>query len=144
MMAIIFSWHWGIDNLQPRAFAMARWKLREWLLGVYIPPPEERVSHKRMVSMIIYSVYTWIYRIFLYTAIAIFIYFKFTKALGIFLFLVEIGIFFVWPIVWEIKDLNRLKPHLHANIRMFFTCLALSILILWLIVPFLIPSLFLL
>jgi putative peptide zinc metalloprotease protein len=126
---------WGIDNLQPRAFAMARWKLREWLLGIYIPPPEERVSDKRMVAMIVYSLYTWIYRVFLYTAIAIFIYYKFTKALGLFLFLVEIGIFFVWPILWEIYDLNRVKPYLTANRRMFFTALALSLLAFWLIVP---------
>lgn len=126
---------WGIDNLQPRAFAMTRWQLRKWLLGIDVPPPEENFSTKRIVGMMVYSIYTWVYRLILYTAIAIFVYKQFTKALGIFLFFLEIGIFMIWPICSEIYQLYRLRAVMTINKRSIITTTILTIFLAWLILP---------
>ncbi|MEC7840119.1 MAG: efflux RND transporter periplasmic adaptor subunit [Chlamydiota bacterium] len=126
---------WGIDNLQHRAFNVTRWKLREWLLGLKTPPPEERLTHQRITGMIVYSIYTWIYRVFLYTAIALFVYYKFTKALGVFLFCLEIAVFLIWPISSEIRALASLKQYLQTNPRMMFTVTLILAALGWFIIP---------
>lgn len=126
---------WGFDNLQQRAFSVTRWKFREWFFGLKTPPPEERLSRKNMIGMVVYSIYTFIYRIFLYTAIAVFIYHKFTKALGIFLFLLEIGVFLIWPLLSEIHAMSKFKDQLRANPRLFLTVFAFFVLMAWFILP---------
>ncbi|MBA3720959.1 MAG: efflux RND transporter periplasmic adaptor subunit [Parachlamydiaceae bacterium] len=125
----------GIDNLQARAFAYTRWQLRKWLLGLNIPPPEEGVSVHRRGFMLIYSIYTWIYRLILYTVIAIFVYYEFTKALGILLFGVEIAFFLLPPFVSEAKQLIRLAPFLTWNKRSAITTLILSVIFFWFVIP---------
>lgn len=126
---------WGIDNLQQVAFSVTRWKFREWFLGVHSPAPESSLVQKHLYGLIIYSVYTFIYRIFLYTAIALFVYHKFTKALGVFLFLLEIGVFLVWPLFSEIKSLSTIRKDFSANPRLLFTFTCLFLLLAWFIIP---------
>lgn len=112
---------WGIENLQMRAFSVTRWKLREWFLGLDVPAPEENLTRKRIFGLIAYSIFTWIYRIFLYTAIALFVYHKFAKTIGIFLFLIEIGIFLLWPIFWEFSQWRLMKSYFKLNWRLALT-----------------------
>lgn len=126
---------WGIDNLQPRAFAVTRWQLRKFFLGLNLEAPEEPLSTKRTLGMIIYSIYTWLYRIILYTTIAIFVYLNFTKALGILLFILEIGVFIVWPVGWELKELYKLRKLMTWNFRSILTTIALVIASIWFFVP---------
>ncbi len=126
---------WGIDNMQPRSFAMARWKFRQVLLGLNAPPPEENLSERTIFWMCVYSLYTWIYRIFLYTAIALLVYYKFTKALGVFLFLTEILVFFIWPLISEIKALKELRKYFTTNPRLLLTATSITLLLLWIVVP---------
>ena len=126
---------WGIDNLQPRAFSMTRWKLRKSLLGLNVPPPEEGISSKRLAGMMTYSIYTWIYRVLLYLTVAIIIYYKFTKALGILLFIIEIYVFLLWPIASEIYELKQLKQAFTKNLRIVMTSIVALFLIGWFILP---------
>lgn len=130
----LLSDFWGIDNLQVRAFAMARWKLRKMLLGLDLPAPEE-VSRKRMIGMVIYSIATWIYRFTLYISIAVIIYFKFTKVLGITLFIVEIIAFIIWPLYTEIVQTFEFRKFITFNKRIIATSLVLIVLLLWFVVP---------
>lgn len=125
----------GIDNLQSRSFAMTRWKLREWFLGLNMPPPEKDITPKQMKIMLVYSIYTWIYRIVLYTTIAIFVYYKFTKILGIFLFLVEVAVFIVAPFASEFVTLTKLREHIHVNTRLLITTLIGSLAFVWFVFP---------
>ena len=131
----IFSDLVQVDNLQPRSFALTRWQLRKWLLGIDVAPPETNLSHRKKWIMIGYAIYTWIYRVFLYTAIAIFIYYKFTKILGIFLFLIEIGVFLLWPIGSELLQLIRLSPYIKPNPRIVVTLTFAALLLVWLLIP---------
>lgn len=98
-----------MPNLQNRSFAFARWQLREWLLGLNekIPEPEFE-SRKKWLLLYAYS--TWIYRLVLFTGIAVLVYYFFFKAAGVALFIVEIGWFVVLPIWkevvmwWKVRD----------------------------------------
>ena len=91
-----------MPNLHERSFALARWKLREWLfnLGEDVP---EMLPARQQRWMIAFAWGTWIYRLVLFIGIAILVYHLFFKVLGIFLFLVEIA-WFIWrPVRMELK-----------------------------------------
>lgn len=126
----------GIDNLQQRSFQVARWKLREIFLGLNLPPPEEDLPPSRVRIMVIYSIYTWIYRIILYTAIALFVYYEFTKALGIFLFIIEVVVFIMMPFISEFYQLARRKMYFNWNIRSMITTTVAAILLMWFFLPY--------
>jgi putative peptide zinc metalloprotease protein len=92
----------GIPNLQPRAFALGRWKMRELLFGLGDPPPEAMPKQMQR-GLIIYAWLTWIYRLVLFIGIAVLVYHLFFKLLGIILFIVEIGVFVAKPVISELK-----------------------------------------
>jgi putative peptide zinc metalloprotease protein len=91
----------GIDNLQPRSFELGRWKLRQLLLVPGLPCPEQLPVLTRR-WMIIYAWIIWVYRLVLYTGIALLVYHYFFKALGIALFCVEVWFFIAKPVVEEL------------------------------------------
>jgi len=92
-----------LPNLHSRSFALARWNLRECLLGLGVPPPEH-FSPRRALGLILFAYATWLYRLVLFMGIAALVYSFFIKALGILLFVVEIGWFVILPVWHEIKQ----------------------------------------
>ncbi|MBU2707111.1 HlyD family efflux transporter periplasmic adaptor subunit [Zooshikella marina] len=98
-------------NLQPRSFALAQWWLREWLFGINAEPPEifPRVRH---YTLIVYAFLTWIYRFFLFLGIALLLYHIAFKLLGIILFIVEVAVLLIKPIVNEMKVWWKLREQL--------------------------------
>ena len=125
---------WGVDNLQGRSFAYARWAGHKYLLGIDNPPPEE-VSSSLARGFILYSLYTCIYRFFLYISIAVFVYYKFTKALGIFLFFLEITLFMAWPLVAEVAIVNKLRDRIRFNKRMGAMIAVGLLFVGWIVLP---------
>ena len=97
----LFSDLLGIDNLQQRSFAFGCWKLRHILFGAQMPPPEQ-LSKQLSLTLVAYAWCTWIYRLFVFTGVAILVYSYFFKVLGIALFLIEIWYFILRPIWREI------------------------------------------
>jgi putative peptide zinc metalloprotease protein len=92
----------GIPNLQQRAFALGRWRMRELLFGLNENPPESfPIVTARVLTL--YAWITWIYRLALFLGIAVLVYAMFFKLLGIALFLVEIIVFVARPIWSELK-----------------------------------------
>jgi putative peptide zinc metalloprotease protein len=91
-----------IPNLHGRAFALARWDLRERLfaLGEAVP---ERFSPWRHAGLILFAWATWIYRLVLFLGIAVLVYHFFIKVVGILLFIVEIVWFVSLPAWQELK-----------------------------------------
>jgi putative peptide zinc metalloprotease protein len=89
-------------NLQPRAFAMARWYLREFLFGLDESKPE-RIDKSKERFFIVYAFLTWIYRFLLFLGIALMVYYFAFKVLGIVLFVVEIVYFILIPIFGEMR-----------------------------------------
>ena len=131
----LFSDLTGIDNLQLRAFTMTRWFYRKFLLGIDIGCPEPELSLQRKTFMMAYSISTWIYRLFLYTGIALVVYYTFPKVIGIILFGIEIITFLLKPLYKEFSTNYKLLHSRRINIHFaIFMILMLSVLT-WLSLP---------
>ncbi|MEL6528728.1 MAG: HlyD family efflux transporter periplasmic adaptor subunit [Pseudomonadota bacterium] len=92
----------NVPNLQPRAFALGRWKLREILFSLGEEAPED-VPGKLRRGMILYAHATWLYRLFLFVGIAILVYALFFEPLGLILAVVELGVFIGRPVYSELR-----------------------------------------
>lgn len=93
----------GVPNLQQRAFALTRWRLREALFAFGDAPPEYFSTRLRRL-LVAYSLGTWLYRFFLFLGIALLVYHFAFKLLGLLLFAVEIGYFILLPLVNEARQ----------------------------------------
>ncbi len=125
----------GIDNLRARALGMARWFFRRQVLGMPLPCPEAGLDRLHRSLLLIYAIYAWVYRLLLYAGIAVLVYYKFTKIIGIFLFALEIACFFVLPAVREVAAMYGLRRHFTFNRRSTPALVLLLLLCLWLILP---------
>lgn len=129
----VFSDWLKAENLQPRSFALAKWKVRETLFGFNHKPPEE-INPSRRWTFIIYAWSTWVYRFFLFIGIALLVYYFAFKVLGIILFAIEIYWFIMLPIIKEMKQWWMMRSEMKLNKQTFRTT---SILIITLMVLFL-------
>lgn len=105
-----------VPNLQPRAFALGRWRLRELLFDLREPVPEAMPQAMRR-GLIIYAWATWVYRLILFIGIALLVYHLFFKLLGIILFVVEMAVFVARPIWTEIKAWHERRDAIRATAR---------------------------
>lgn len=94
----------GIPNLQSRAMAVGRWRLRELLFGIGAPAPEA-LAPRTLSALAVYAWTIWIYRFFLFLGIALLVYHMAFKVLGVLLFLVEIVWFIARPVAMELRVL---------------------------------------
>ena len=141
----VFSDFLKADNLQPRAFALGRWQIREWIFGFNFEPPETLESSRKWV-FIIYAWLTWIYRFFLFIGIALLVYYLAFKILGIILFFIEIVWFIGLPIYREIKQWWQLKTSIAINKKFIRSIIIFLILLLIFFYPWrssiIIPSVY--
>ena len=117
----------GMQNLQPRAFALARWQMRQWLFGLAEPVPEP-FDRQRHYFLVFYSFATWAYRFFLFIGIALLVYFFAFKLLGLFLFIVEIAWFILRPIINEMRQWWQRRALFSINRQTLRTLLLLVLL----------------
>jgi putative peptide zinc metalloprotease protein len=106
----------SLPNLQERSLSLARWQFREILFGLRLATPE-RVKNKLRYAMIVYGTGVWLYRVIMFTGIAIAVYNYFFKALGILLFVVEIGYFIAWPLLSELKEWVAMRKIIYRSNR---------------------------
>ena len=118
-------------NMQERGFAIGRWHMREILFGLGHDIPFE-VTGKEQFWLTLYAYGTWIYRFFLFIGIAVLVHALFPKALGIFLFVVEILFFIITPIFREILNWWRLRMDILKSRKSWltFTAAGMGLLIL--------------
>lgn len=91
-----------MPNLHARSFALARWRLREWLFALGEPAPEP-LPPRRVRWLVAFAWATWVYRLLLFIGIAVLVYHFVVKAVGILLFLVEVGWFIASPLWSELR-----------------------------------------
>jgi len=124
----------NMENLQPRAFSIARWKLREWIFGFGEMPPEG-LSENKVRLLTLYAFATWLYRLILFIGIALLVYHFAFKLLGILLFLVEIIYFIAKPIYGELKEWYKRKENISWNKHTRVSFVIASFFIAWLLFP---------
>lgn len=105
-----------MPNLHGRAFALARWQLREWLFALGSPPPEF-FPKRRHWGLVLFAWAIWLYRLVLFIGIAVLVYHFFIKLVGIFLFCVEMSWFVLRPIFAELREWSALWPTLQRSPR---------------------------
>lgn len=91
----------GRPNLQPRAFALARWWIRETLFGLGHPAPEPVPATPRRL-LILYAFACWLYRLVMFIGISLLIYSFVFKALGILLLAINVFAMIIRPVIPEL------------------------------------------
>lgn len=131
----LLSDYWRIPNLQPRAFTLFRWSIREVLFKLQAPCPEDWSFHRRL-AVIIYAVAVCIYRLVLFIGIALVVYHMTqVKLLGILLFAVEILWFVVKPITSEIGVWWELRGKIRQRRRYLTSGAVAALLVFAIVVP---------
>lgn len=130
----LFSDFLGVDNLQNRAFEFGRWRMREILFGLDRPAPEA-LPRRTARILTFYAWAVWIYRLILFTGIALLVYHFAFKVLGIVLFAVEIIYFIARPIVSELIRWWHEGTSIAATQRSRASAMALAIAVLAACVP---------
>ncbi len=105
-----------IPNLHERSFALARWRLRETLFDLGEEKPEH-FSAAGERALILFAIAVWAYRLALYLGIAVLFYHFFIKAVGIFLFAVEMSWFVILPIARELGGWKQRWPRIREKRR---------------------------
>ena len=108
----------GIENMQDRAMAMGCWRLREILFGLGAPPPEAMRPPVRW-ALTLYAWSLWLYRLVVFTGIALLVYGFFFKVAGLVLFAVEIGYFVIAPVMREMREWWNMRRAIAASGRIF-------------------------
>jgi putative peptide zinc metalloprotease protein len=124
---------WQVDNLQSRAFALCRWRLREVLFGYGQPAPEPW-SPAMQRRLLWWGYFSWLWRAALFFGIALAVYHLFFKLLGIFLMMVELVWFIFLPIWKEMRVWWNNRAHAH-NARAALSILGLLAVVAVLVVP---------
>ncbi|MFM9924920.1 HlyD family efflux transporter periplasmic adaptor subunit [Variovorax sp. H27-G14] len=103
-----------VPNLHERAFALGRWRLREWLFGWGEPPPET-FAPRRQRGLVVFAYAVWVYRLVLFLGIAFLVYSLFFKALGVLLLAVELGWFIARPVQKEVAVWWQQRTRMRLN-----------------------------
>ena len=123
-----------LPNLHPRAFAMARWWLREVLFDLGEPAPEA-MDKGRQRAMVVFAFAVWIYRLVLFLGIAALVYHFFIKAVGVLLFCVEMGWFITLPIAREVMEWAKRRDGIFNNTRWKRPLIGLGLVLLVAVIP---------
>lgn len=123
-----------LPNLQSRALELAQWRLRELLFGLGLPAPEH-VANSLRRGLVLFGLGIMIYRLILFTGIALAVYAFFFKLLGLVLFAVEITYFIVLPIWRELRDWHTMKRMILSSPRAWCTAAIFVALLGLIVVP---------
>jgi putative peptide zinc metalloprotease protein len=121
-------------NLHMRAFALAQWWMREKLLGLGDPPPEDLPPRRRRF-LIIFAYLTWVYRFTLFMGIAAIIYHFAVKFVGIGMMVVEISYFLIRPVVKESRIWWTRRQDIHWSPRTMATAFGAAAIAALLLIP---------
>lgn len=123
-----------MPNLHNRAFALARWHLREVLFALGEPVPEILPDGRRRF-LIVFAWAVWIYRLTLFLGIAALVYHFFIKVVGLLLFAIEMGWFVARPFLMEFSEWRRRAGAIRTSRRARYSMLAAGLLLLLALVP---------
>lgn len=123
---------WGIDNLQPRAFALLRHRLRQLCLGWRGAPPEH---HPQAGLMRAYALATAAYRVVVAVAIAAAVFSFFGSIAGAFVAALEVYILLLRPVLRELDVIRRQRAAIGSPLRAGASLVVLTSLVGMLLLP---------
>jgi putative peptide zinc metalloprotease protein len=126
--------HLQIDNLQKKSFAAMQWQIRSWITGAELPYPDQ-VPPAKHNTLCTYASCTWVYRLFLYVAIALMVYSFWFKALGVLLLAGVVLTLIVTPVAREMVYFFRALAGGAVNSRSIFTLLCAGLFVALLVIP---------
>ena len=121
-------------NLHARSFALARWWIRETLLGLGDAPPEDLPLPRRRL-LVFFAFLTWLYRFSLFLGIAAVIFHFMVKVVGIAMMVVEIGYFLVRPIASELLTWWRRRADIRLSPRTLLSAAGAALIAALILVP---------
>ena len=121
----------GIDNLLQKATAYTRRLWRKKLFGL---ETANQFKESHAIFMFCFAICSFIYRIFLFTSIILIVYFKFTKAVGILLFILEAYFMIIRPVMMEAKMVTAQKKQF-KTLNLIISGSGVIILMLLLLLP---------
>ncbi|MEZ5933638.1 MAG: hypothetical protein R3F54_17140 [Alphaproteobacteria bacterium] len=117
-----------VDNLQQRAFALGRWRMREILFAPGLEPPEFFAPRLRR-GLIAFAWATWVYRLILGMTIALIVYSFAFKLLGMAMSAFVLWFLLVKPAIKEVGSWKALLGPKLPRLRLsVMTGLALALL----------------
>lgn len=118
----------GMPNLYTNSFRHLKYLFMNRVMGVDRIPRQARTPGQS-VLFTIYGVCAFLYRISLYTGLAVGVYYRFDKVLGILLGLLAVSLFMVRPVIQGIATLYKtrqeLKPR-YSGLAAFLIILAVA------------------
>ncbi|WP_180980170.1 site-2 protease family protein [Vibrio diazotrophicus] len=123
-----------MPNLHARAFAIARWDLRERLFKLGDPIPQ--IGRKNLHTLLILFAWgVWFYRLIVFSGIAVLVYYTFPKPLGPLLGWIEIYWFILKPIMGELKIWWQRKQDMMKHYRSYITFAVVILLMAVMFIP---------
>ena len=123
-----------MPNLHERSFALARWRLREFLFALGEDKPEFFSPGKER-GLILFAWATWLYRLVVFLGIAVLVYHFFIKLVGIVLFAVEIIWFIALPVWRELQAWGARWPQIRQSRRARRSAILAGLCVLLTLVP---------
>ncbi len=114
-----------VPNLQARAFAFGRWRMRQALFGWADPAPEP-LDRPVMRALLAWCYAAWLWRLVVFVGIAVAVYHLLPKAIGLPLLALELGWFVAWPVIGEIGRWWERRREMRLNARLALTLTALT------------------
>ena len=118
----------NIENLMQRSSEFIKGWNRRFFLGIGTYPDSGDCSP---LTLYLFGISAFVYRLFLYTSIILIIYFKFTKPVAIILMVIEVYTMLMMPVIFELKALNALRKRMNwgkALLTILVVCALLSLL----------------
>ena len=121
----------NIENLMQRSSEFIKAWNRRFFLGIGSWPDSGDCSP---LTLYVFGISAFIYRLFLYTSIILIIYFKFTKPVAIILMAIEVYTMLLMPVIFELKALKTLRKRM-SWAKTLLTALAVCGLVSLLFIP---------
>lgn len=120
-----------IPNLHERSGALAKRWVRNTFFALAQDDPEPLFSASLKRRLVAFALVTWLYRFTVFITIALVVYHKFFKLLGIFLMMVEVVWFIARPVVVEIAYIWSQRSQVRVVVRSFIALLVIAGLVTW-------------
>lgn len=123
-----------VDNLHTRATALLRARLHQLFLGLPAQQLEPGLPRLLRATLLAFAIYAWAYRVALYAGIALLLYLKLAKVLGLLCGALAIHALLIEPAIREVSVMRK-RIGTRLPTRGWLTVAAVVAILAWAILP---------